>query len=125
MKTTNKKILSSFSSLSENFREWILENMCYHWFDDNTERRLLNKIHELTNNKGYFMFRYDDDYSSDEEVEWHKILLEMKYPFFAGSRSRIENIINNFDKKKTHLSNSKFKVYNIKEDKEISPKVVI
>jgi len=134
MKVVNKNILSSFYSLSENFSQWIIENMCFHWFDDNTERKLLNKIRELASNKDYFMFRYDDEYSFKRNDlnplypsigEWNSLLLETKYPFFAGSKQRIENIINNFDKRGILLSNNKFKIYSVKEDKEVNSRVTI
>jgi hypothetical protein len=133
MKVVNKNILGSFYSLSENFSQWIIENMCFHWFDDNTERKLLNKVRELASNKDYFMFRYDDEYSFKRNDlnplypsigEWNPLLLEIKYPFFAGSKQRIENIINNFNERSS-LRNNKFKVYSVKEDKEVNSRVTI
>ena len=53
----------------------------------------------------------------------------------AGSRSiqthygvlkqRIENIINNFNERGIRLSNNKFKIYSLKEDKEANPRVTL
>jgi hypothetical protein len=31
MKTKNKKLLGTFTNISDNFRKWVLENICYHY----------------------------------------------------------------------------------------------
>ena len=61
MKTKNKKLLGAFVDISDNFRKWVLDNICYH-YSHSDEEALFRTLAKNTENEDYFLYVDGDLY---------------------------------------------------------------
>lgn len=101
MKTKNKKLLGAFAGISDNFRQWVLENICYH-YSNADEEALFRTLVKNIEDEEYFMC-VDDD-------------------LYFGDKIKIEKALN---KKMNEWSHYNFFIYNLKKDKEVYTKLTI
>ena len=101
MKTENKKLLGAFAGISDNFRKWVLDNICYH-YSQTDEESLFRKLAKNIGNEEYFMC-VDGD-------------------LYFGDKIKIEKALN---KKMNEWSHYTFFIYDVKKDKEVYTKLTI
>ena len=101
IKTKNKKLLGAFAGISDNFRKWVLDNICYH-YKHSDEEALFRKLAKNIEDEEYFMY-VDGD-------------------LYFGEKIKIEKALN---KKMSEWSHYNFFIYDLKKDKEVYTKLAI
>jgi hypothetical protein len=99
VKTKNKQLLGTFSDISDNFRKWVLENICYH-YSHSDEEALFRTLAKNTEDEDYFLY--------------------VSGRLYFGNKNKIEKALN-----KNDLPQYNFFVYDLKKDKQVCTKLAI
>jgi len=101
VKTKNKQLLGTFSDISDNFRKWVLENICYH-YSHSDEEALFRTLAKNTEDEDYFLY--------------------VSGRLYFGNKNKIEKALN---KKINEFSQYNFFIYDLKKDKQVCTKLAI
>jgi len=101
VKTKNKKLLGAFVDISDNFRKWVLENICYH-YSHSDEEALFRTLAKNTEDEDYFLY--------------------VSGRLYFGNKNKIEKALN---KKINEFSQYNFFIYDLKKDKQVCTKLAI